>query len=580
MDGSAAVSGRRTAGFKNPSFHESPDWLLQLPGAALHLVLQQLDQSCLACTAVTCSKLRDAAIASISTAKVRCRTLGTLATFTAWAEQHAASLTNLTQCSIADSDLLEDCEEGYDRPPMRSLQCPWLRQLQVYGLEVQLGTAERHPGVLHECKGLTSLDLHSCNILDGPAAAAAIAALTELQRLRLACIRENQQQRLLLAALQLPSQLTHLSLDAEEWEPSGAVNPLASLVNLQHLKLSNFPSGVQPAGLPTQLTKLTCLHICCDNEPAAAELLKQLSTLSTLRELVIRSEYLATDDFTNIKDLTQLTCLDLCLFTDTEVTSSSSSSSSRTSWAQLTGLKQLALREVSVQPSDLSRLTQLQALSLVITGRGASLQQLFAAVAQLTLLTQLYFNGADELPPPATAFTALTASTNLCSLQLRLEGPGAAREAVLFRPGVVYPQLRSVRLTFEQPFRDEYEPVLLSEQQLQQLCSCCPALENLDLSLHEETSPTALLPLLQLSVLTYLGVCEVDTAAAAVVGVVTQLTGLKQLELGGLEDLGDPAILQLTTLTRLERLSMWADSTDKTALWSKVSKILSWHMSS
>jgi hypothetical protein len=53
MDRSAAVRGRQTVELIDFSFEQSLDCPLQLAGAALHLVQQQLNQSCLACTAVT-----------------------------------------------------------------------------------------------------------------------------------------------------------------------------------------------------------------------------------------------------------------------------------------------------------------------------------------------------------------------------------------------------------------------------------------------------------------------------------------------------------------------------------------------
>jgi hypothetical protein len=121
-------------------------------------------------------------------------------------------------------------------------------------------------------------------------------------------------------------------------------------------------------------------------------------------------------------------------------------------------------------------------------------------VSQLTLLTQLLLSTPEDssprvLDPPPAVFTALTASTNLCSLQLgylgQQAGPGA-----LFRPGTVYPHLCLINLRYGG------EGVRLSEQQLQQLCSCCPVVESLVFTLCDGASPTALQPLVQLSALT------------------------------------------------------------------------------
>jgi hypothetical protein len=128
--------------------------------------------------------------------------------------------------------------------------------------------------------------------------------------------------------------------------------------------------------------------------------------------------------------------------------------------------------------------------------------------------------------PAAAAFTAFTASTNLCSLRLGLCGASIAQGEHLFRPGGVYPRLHVINLKCTQP-QGNPAALPLSSQQLQRLCSCCPVLESLECSLYRQPYPTALLPLLQQSGLTRLGVHSVG--ATAVLGVAAQLTGLKQL---------------------------------------------------
>jgi hypothetical protein len=77
--------------------------------------------------------------------------------------------------------------------------------------------------------------------------------------------------------------------------------------------------------------------------------------------------------------------------------------------------------------------------------------------------------------------------------------------------------MREINLVYEQS--DGAVP--LPEQQLQQLCSCCPAVESLSLAACAHQSTTALLPLLQLSALTRLVVLEMGNAAATVVDVST-----------------------------------------------------------
>jgi hypothetical protein len=73
--------------------------------------------------------------------------------------------------------------------------------------------------------------------------------------------------------------------------------------------------------------------------------------------------------------------------------------------------------------------------------------------------------------------------------------------------------------------------VPLSEQQLQQLCSSCPAVQHLEFVLLDQPSRTSLLPLLQLSALTQLGVSGVKGSTAYVVSVAAQLTRSQGLTL-------------------------------------------------
>jgi hypothetical protein len=94
--------------------------------------------------------------------------------------------------------------------------------------------------------------------------------------------------------------------------------------------------------------------------------------------------------------------------------------------------------------------------------------------------------------PPAAAFTALTASSNLCSLKLGLRKGDAPQGYILFRPGTVYSQLRTIHL--QHHWQSEAWP--LTPQQLAQLCSCCPALQDLAVVLQvgSDVAATALLP--------------------------------------------------------------------------------------
>jgi hypothetical protein len=309
------------------------------------------------------------------------------------------------------------------------------------------------------------------------------------------------------------------------------------------------------------------------------EQFQHLSSLTELQQLPLEGYNLTTGHLSGIQCLKQLTNLKLWSIPGLEF-----SIDSIRSWVHLTALQRLVLGFSVVQPDALAVLTQLRSLSLhrISLWRSAPFAELLAAVSQLSLLTELVLETSPfmaAVTAPAEAFTALTISTNLCSLQLGLQPSTAHLEWVLFKPGTQYPSLRAVGLMNAQ----DSEAVLLSEQQLQQLCSCCPTVERLSLAaVCPYHSPTALLPLLQLSALTQLAVdcmssSEVAAAAAAaaaqVVAVAGQLTGLKDLWLSGLNQLAGPALLQLTALTALERLVLRDMGRHYMLLQSKASEV-------
>jgi hypothetical protein len=127
-------------------------------------------------------------------------------------------------------------------------------------------------------------------ILDTPvAAAAAIAALSELQCLRLDSSSWDLQGNYPFAAAQFPTRLTQLRLGFEE-----AVNAqhqqlsqLSALVNLQHLELNHLSYQDLPGGLPSQLQSLTRLHMHYSEACGVAAQLQHLSSLTALCHLSI-----------------------------------------------------------------------------------------------------------------------------------------------------------------------------------------------------------------------------------------------------------------------------------------------------
>jgi hypothetical protein len=151
----------------------------------------------------------------------------------------------------------------------------------------------------------------------------------------------------------------------------------------------------------------------------------------------------------------------------------------------MTALQSLSLSYCAVEPEALAACTQLRALSLVVVWPlGASrVQDVVLAVSQLSLLTELCWNRFQTHPGDTEKFqdlTALTTSTNLCSLQLlNWDEYIDPQGCVLFRHDVVYPQLRNVTLRGVLP----ETATALSRQQLQELRSCCPAVDSLSLEL-------------------------------------------------------------------------------------------------
>lgn len=91
---------------------------------------------------------------------------------------------------------------------------------------------------------------------------------------------------------------------------------------------------------------------------------------------------------------------------------------------------------------------------------------------------------------------------------------------------------------------------------VQLLSRCGQAVESLGLVLRADAPPTACQPLLQLSALTDLQLHGMAALGATTVGIVAQLTGLKQLYLTDLAALKDPMLLPLTALTALEEVTL------------------------
>jgi hypothetical protein len=351
--------------------------LLNLPGPALKLALQQLDQCSLASAAASCSSLRDAAPASITdlTAQVG-DSAEKYESLCLWLERHSSSLAGVKKCSILGASALDG---ALQQPYLRHLPCQQLRQLSL----PQLPTPYSLPGVLLACTALAALELKHCVFDSSPSAvpaAAAAADRPDSSRLQsLAALHslvwdavEVCQMSVLGSAtvylavvpdLQPLTQLTKLHISVEQFEQ---LRPLSALVGLGDLAISveDLSPGVQ-GGLPCQLVNLTALRMSLGTHdragPQAAEAFQHLHSFTALRQLEVtsvrRSAALA-EALSGIQHLSQLTGLILGLsglLFDVPSTSR---------WAQLTALERLELSDCRVQPEALAAFTQLRALSV------------------------------------------------------------------------------------------------------------------------------------------------------------------------------------------------------------------------
>jgi hypothetical protein len=551
-----------------------PFQLLQLPAPELNYVLKKLDKRSLTNSALSCSKLRTAVPASITEAVVHCNTQEKVDSFKLWLQQNDSSV---QQCWIEDMGrpmwqpnpkILVDC-----------LPCPQLRLLSLKNLKVQLEPAGDSSGILRDCTGLTALALQACTVKDPQAAFAAIAALPELRSL---CLVRHDDARdgYIFGELQPLTKLTQLWLDVHRLEPEQRpkLAQLSALTNLEELWIKLPPGGV-PGGFPSQLQQLRTLDVLYGMVSGfdAEQQFQHLGSLTALQGLTVTGfmepsldqlSAVMTGAFTGvtasslagIQHLSQLTSLEISGCPTYSFTADGTSS-----WApRLTALEKLKLSHCSVQAEALAAFTQLRSLSVCEIKRTAPLDDLLHVVSGLPHLTELTIRveqPAVPAPSPA-ACTALKVSTNLCSLKLGIgKFPGIVVPSGfdLFTHGTVYPSLRKVNLSYDagRDMPDSFTgTVPVTEQQLQQLCSCCPAVEQLAFTLSKDSPPTAHLPLLQLSALTYLTINNVRAAAPAAVDVAAQLTGLRMLAITGLPQLTEPALLQLTALKALEAIKL------------------------
>jgi hypothetical protein len=441
-----------------------------------------------------------------------------------------------------------------------------------------------------------------------------------------------------LLQLQLFKQLTHLSINCQDMGPQGPtkLRQLAELTNLQHLVLSDLPAELPP-GVPCGLSCLTHFSIAFRHNPEGphpagwpwgvspcCHTSEQLGHLAALRDLSVALDTTLQQlsAYTSLMYLPQLTRSELSAFGPRLW-----EPNKRFDWDHLVGLQSLALAHIQLGPvAFLQKFPQLRALSLEdvrLQNEGGrdpfrgtrkyALPLLLCTPKTLHQLTQLRVSAggaALSSVPPASDFKLLTISTNLQSLQLYIRHGSLPHKCILFKDEIVTarPHLREVDLLHQQGAMG------ISQQQLECLCTSCPALETLRFGLCRDCPVTNLLPLLQLTALTYLGLAGVTAAAPAAAGEneedepewheseqeqtddgenaaewqaaaaaaaaaavapaaaaaaaaaedmvedVSQLTGLVRLTLWDLPYVTDPYLLQLSELTALTQLELADDA--------------------
>jgi hypothetical protein len=226
--------------------------------------------------------------------------------------------------------------------------------------------------------------------------------------------------------------------------------------------------------------------------------------------------------------------------------------------SMLLGAQHLTRLDLTYDPSSadlqlgtLATPTQLQHLKLVLYG-SVEPAMVAHALSQLPALQQLtylrFFCGKCEGPnPPAAVFSALTASSKLRHLDLNGCTLPAGVWQHVFPAGRQLPQLQSMDISaVTQPPARECAPAPEGTR----LASCCPGLQFLNLQVLQY-SAERLAPLQRLSMLHTLCVAS---SFARDVEAVTQLTGLRQLNLT-VYSKAQGLLLQLTQLKQLTCLN-------------------------
>jgi hypothetical protein len=324
---------------------------------------------------------------------------------------------------------------------------------------------------------------------------------------------------------------------------TGLAQALALLPGLQHLSIDTVRVGYSDSDRSDQQT-------CWPG--ATLQWLQQLTYLE-LGGLVLTDAGAALA-LQPLQALTRLVDLRIQPYRDLSLTASMLSGASN--------LTRLELYRCSIESAVLAGKTQLLHLELswcLPTEGAAGVAQLLSHLQPMQQLTELHLDhclqAVEAGTTPATAYSALTASSKLQQLNLRDNTLPAGVWQHAFPAGRQLPHLRVLYIDCVREPGGNYAPAPYGSS----LAGCCPSLQHLDMS--ELQYHTQLLAPLQ--GLSGLRTLLFDGAGSTVEGLeaVLQMTGLTDLTMVAPEP-AEGLLLQLTQLKLLEHLDYYYQCSD------------------
>jgi len=396
---------------------------------------------------------------------------------------------------------------------LTQLASPRLRDISLTGCIVQLGPHSSgyntFSGVLHGLSGLlTKLQLRDCRIADRSSARAAVATLTNLQRLGLQQVAFDN----------VPTGNSAVTNEALE-------QTLAQLTKLQRLDVRGISdTGGGPAGMDVlPYPSFTARGL------AAVQHMKQLTMLLCGNDGLV----LTSDTAPYLSALTALQHFEMTRPLPLFCGGLSAAGGGELEAAMLCSLPQLRhleLSEVQVLPDS---------------PQGGA--DLLAALRPMTNLTTLVLaNLHIDLPDPSAAYNSLTASSKLVKVDLSrkfCQLPGGLWQLVL-PAGRHLPYLQDWSMAHP-----------ATGQDLARLVNACPGLQRLKLVVQPGADLAALQAATNLQALEVWDDFPVD--------ILTSLTGLaplRRLVLGTPNSISHADLLVVTTLRQLTAFELVRES--------------------